>query len=324
MMLSVGQRSATETLAGIYQAFLSRRVWKQADLARELGIGTEALRRTLHELQEKGMPLEREDEPPQVYWSVRKDWFPGSVLFKSEEVPDLLRQLRRIPHGQGRARLLALVLERLPSHTAASAAPSVVLAREASPQEERYLEVVEDAANRRTTLHMRYLTAGRVDEGIRQASVHRVLLGPPARFAATCHRDGKLKTFRVDGVLDARLEPQEPFRAADDAVLDAYVKGSLDGFHEDGPVSVFSFLVRNPEARWVKKNLLEGMEFGPAPDGIRVTVITAALNRMARYVVALGAAATPETPALAREVAALAQGALEAIAAAGEQLRSRV
>jgi predicted DNA-binding transcriptional regulator YafY len=192
------------------------------------------------------MPLDREDEPPHVYWSVPKGWFPGSVLFKSEEIPELLRQLRRVPHGQGRARLLALVLERLPSPASTPASPTVVVTREASPQEDRYLEVVEDAANRRTTLHMRYLTAGRVDEGMRQASVHRVLLGPPARFAATCHRDGKLKTFRVDGILDARLEPQEPFRAADDEVLDAYVKGSLDGFHDSGPASVYAFVVRNP------------------------------------------------------------------------------
>jgi hypothetical protein len=82
--------------------------------------------------------------------------------------------------------------------------------------------------------------------------------------------------------------------------------------------------VRNPEARWVKKNLLAGMTFERAGDGIRVTVHTSALHRLARFVVGLGAAATPETPALAREVAALAQGALDAIASAGEQLRSRV
>src|SRR5579864_8922646 len=104
---AVGQRSATETLAGVYQAFLSRRTWSQSDLARELGVSSEVLRRVLHELQEKGMPLVREEDRPQVYWSVRKHWYPGSVVFKQEEVPELLRQLRRIPHGLGRARLLA-------------------------------------------------------------------------------------------------------------------------------------------------------------------------------------------------------------------------
>jgi predicted DNA-binding transcriptional regulator YafY len=326
----VGQRSTTETLAGIYQAFLTRRTWKQADLARELAVGAETIRRMLYELREKGMPLDREEDHPHVYWSVPRHWFPGSVLFKQEEVPELLRQLRRIPHGQGRSRLLALILERLPhahAHpsdaptTAASgAAPAsptpVIVVRDASPEEERYLAVIEDSASQRTALHMRYLTAGRVDEGSRHASVHRVLLGPPARFVATCHRSGTLKTFRVDGVLDARLDAAHPFRAADDASVDAYLKASLDGFHGEGPPREHSFVVRNPDARWVKKNLLEGMRAEGAGDGIRVTVHTASLDRLARYVVSLGGAATPESPELAREVTGLARGALAAAAGA--------
>lgn len=83
----MGQRGTTETVIGIYQAFLARRTWKQAELARELGVSTEAVRRVLLELLEKGMPLERQEDPPQVFWSVPKSWFPGSVLFKQDEVP---------------------------------------------------------------------------------------------------------------------------------------------------------------------------------------------------------------------------------------------
>jgi predicted DNA-binding transcriptional regulator YafY len=313
----VGQRSTTETLAGIYQAFLTRRTWKQADLARELAVGAETIRRMLHELQEKGMPLDREEDHPHVYWSVPKHWFPGSVLFKQEEVPELLRQLRRVPHGQGRSRLLSLVLDRFPHSPTPSPSP-VIVPREASPEEERHLSLIEDSASHRTALHMRYLTATRADDGSRHASVHRVLLGPPARFVATCHRTGTLKTFRVDGVLDARLDAAHPFRAADDASVDAYLGASLDGFHGGGPPRECSFLVRNPEARWVKKNLLEGMRAESAGDGIRVTVHTASLDRLARYVVSLGGAATPESPELAREVAGLARGALEAIERTGK------
>ncbi len=324
----MGQRSTTETLAGIYQAFLTRRTWKQADLARELAVGAETIRRMLHELQEKGMPLDREEDHPHVYWSVPRQWFPGSVFFKQEEVPELLRQLRRIPHGLGRSRLLTLVLERLPHPPGTPTIPPtafpIIVPREVSPEEERHLSAIEDSANHRTALHMRYLTAGRLDEGSRHASVHKVLLGPPARFVATCHRDGKLKTFRVDGVLDARLDPNQPFRAVDEPSVDAYVRASLDGFHGDGPPREHSFVVRNPEARWVKKNLLEGMRADSAAGGIRVTVNTASLDRLARYVVSLGGAATPETPELAREVAALARGALEAIEGMGEQPRSSV
>jgi hypothetical protein len=68
--------------------------------------------------------------------------------------------------------------------------------------------------------------------------------------------------------------------------------------------------VRNPDARWVKNNLPPGMKADPASDGVRVSVHTAALRRVAQFVVGLGASATPESPALAREVAVLARGAL--------------
>ncbi len=307
----MGQRSTTDTLAGIYQAFLAHRVWKQADLARELDIGTEAVRRVLLELQSKGMPLEREQEGGQVFWSVPRDWFPGGVAFKQEEVPELLRQLQRIPHGQGRKRLLDRVLERLPVGARVTGKP-VVVAREASAEEEKHLGVVEDSARRQVTLHMRYLTAGRVDEGSRSASVQRVLLGPPTRFVAICHRDGKLKTFRVDGILDARLDAAEAFRPAADDAVEKYVRASLDGFHDEGPAREVTFFVRNPDARWVKKNLLDGMKAESAGgDGIRVTANTAAVRQVARFVVGLGAAAVSESPELAREVETLARGAIE-------------
>ena|ERR1035438_6147053 len=48
-------------------------------------------------------------------------------MLEQEEVPELLRQLRRVPHGQGRARLLNLVLARFPS---APGEAAVVVTRE--------------------------------------------------------------------------------------------------------------------------------------------------------------------------------------------------
>ncbi len=86
----------------------------------------------------------------------------------------------------------------------------------------------------------------------------------------------------------------------------------MDGFHGEGAAQLLTFVVRNPDARWVKNNLLPGMKAEPIGDGIRVSVHTAALRRVAQFVVGLGASAAPESAALAREVAALARGALEA------------
>ena len=306
----MGQRSTTETLAGIYQAFLAKRTWRQPDLAREVGVGVEALRRVLFELMEKGMPLERdEEERSRVFWSVPADWFPEAVLFKQEEVPELLRQLRRVPQGPGRKRLLDLVLTRLPR---AKISDEAVVPAASKLEEEQFLDVVEQSASDRIALAMKYFTAGRGDVGDRHASVHRVLLGPPARLVATCHRTGTLKTFRVDSIVSARLDKEEPFRSADDAAVDAYLQRSVDGFHGEGTAQHLSFLVHNPDARWVKNNLPLGMKAEPVSEGIRVLVHTAALRRVAQFVVGLGASASPESPALAQEVAVLARGALEA------------
>ncbi len=122
------------------------------------------------------MPIERQEEHPHVFWSVPKGWFPESVLFKREEIPELLRQLRRVPHGPGRARLLALLVSRLPADASAAAAP--IFASEVSAQEEQYLGAVEDSASRKVALFMRYYTSSRGDVGDRHVSVHRVnLLG---------------------------------------------------------------------------------------------------------------------------------------------------
>jgi len=302
----------------VYQAFLQRRTWSQASLARELEVSVETLRRVLVELQSQGMPVHRDEDHPQVYWSVGKDWYPGSVLFKRDEVPELLRQLRRVPRGAGRRRMLDLVLDRLPGIEANS---PTVITHEPSPQEEQYLSVVEDSSAR-VSLWMKYYTASRGDVGERHASVHRVHAGPPTRFIATCHRSGTLKTFRVDGILWARLDPNEPFREASEADVDAYDKASLDGFNEGGSPRSFSFLVRNPEARWVKNNLLTGMRAETLTDGERITIETTAILRLARFVVALGGAAAPETPSLAAAVADLARGALASAGAAMQDTES--
>jgi hypothetical protein len=152
-------------------------------------------------------------------------------------------------------------------------------------------------------------------EEMRHASVHRVVLGPPARFVATCHRTGGLKWFRVENVSDAKLDAHEKFREADPKVVDAHLRASLDGFHEGGPPAKHVFFVSDPDARWVARNLMEAMQAEEVPGGIRVTVETSALTRLARFVVGLGAAAKPLTPGLEAEVTGLARGALEAIGA---------
>ena len=307
----MGQRSATETVAALIGAFLEQRTWKQADLARRLEMTTPAVKKRLDELT-PWLKLEREEDHPHVYWSVPKDWFPGGLLMKREEVPELLRLLARLPKSKARDRLLERIIARIPQ----DASQASVVAPDASPREEQHLGVIEDSARAGKPLRFRYFTASRGAEGQRHASVHRVFPGPPARFVATCHRSGGLKWFRVDNVGDAALDPHEPFRSATEKIVEAFLGESLDGFREEiAPTETVTFFVRDPEARWVARNLLQGMKADQERGGIRVTAVTKAVPVVARYVAQLGEAAEPETDSLTQKVEELAKGALRGVAA---------
>jgi predicted DNA-binding transcriptional regulator YafY len=310
--LPMGQRSATQTVAAVMVALMEKRTWTQAALARRAGLERpEALRNVLRELQESGVPLESEKEHPHVYWSVPKDWYPGGVLFVAEHVPELLRQLSRLPKSKARDKLLALVMEQLPGRGKTTPAAPIV-ARPSSENEEQYIPIIEDAAAKGVALWMRYLTAsrgGKVSE--RHASVHVVEIGPPARFIATCHKNGDLRWFRVESVLRARPDDSEVFRVVDPGALATFRAESLDGYKGPGPAVACSFFVREPESSWVVNNLLDGMRVETLHGGIRVSLETSAMVRLARYVVSLGDAAQPETEALASAVIELARGALE-------------
>jgi predicted DNA-binding transcriptional regulator YafY len=309
----MGQKSKTETVVAVLQALLQRRSWRQADLARHVDVAPAALRKHLVELQASGFPLEREDDHPHVWWSVPKGWFPGAVLFDSASVPELLRQLSRLPRSAARDRLIRRILEAAPRPSLRPPPLPVVLTPQSTESEESYLPLTEDSATRKVTLSFKYFTASRGAVEWRQASVQSVVIGPPARFIAVCHRDGALKWFRLDNVLGAHLDAGEPYRAAEPDRLAAMLAESVDGFHRGGAVAC-GFFVRAPESRWVERNLPVPMHVEVLPDGLRLTATIAGVLRLARFVVGLGAAARAETPELALLVGELARGALEGTA----------
>jgi hypothetical protein len=157
---------------------------------------------------------------------------------------------------------------------------------------------------------MHYSTASRRDDGTRHVSVHRVALAPSPRFLATCHDTDRLKWFRLAGVSNARLDPSVPFRPASAEAIAKIERETVGGFHEDGAPVACSFFVRQPEAAWVKRNLLNGMTHESTSGGIRVSIDTAAVQVVARFVVQLGEAARAETPELRAQVEGIAKGAL--------------
>jgi predicted DNA-binding transcriptional regulator YafY len=195
----MGQRSQSETVAAILKAFLDQRTWKQADLARRVGVQAATIKKQLEELRASGVPLESEKDHPHVFWSAPKSWYPGGVLFSGEQIAELFRQLSRLPKGKVRDQLIDTVRKFVPAHEA----PGAVVSPEVTAREEQFLPIIEDAATQKVALRFRYYSASRGSEDTRHASVHRVTPGPRASFLATCHRTGELKSFRVENVSEA-------------------------------------------------------------------------------------------------------------------------
>lgn len=314
-LLPVGQRSSTETLFSIVAAFIERRTWSQADLARRLSTRPETVRRHLTELQAAGLSIERQEEHPHVYWSVPRQWFPGALVFKADEAAELLRLIARAPRSALKSRVIKMVASRLSSlgdKHLTIVDSEVIQPAEISPDEEKWLGVLEDAAQQKVAVNMRYYSASRGHVRRRHASVHRVDVGPRPQFIATCHEAGELRRFRVDNVLDARLDRAEPFRATTAAALTRFDRESFGGFRDVGPVVDCAFFVRDPEASWVAKNLPDpNISHSVVSGGARFRVQTAGVVVLARFVAGLGEVAKPETPELAQEVAAIARAALK-------------
>jgi predicted DNA-binding transcriptional regulator YafY len=262
-------------------------------------------------MQRAGFGFEAQPDHPHVYWSVPKGWLPGAVALASDEAAEVLRQLARLPRTKAREKVIHAILRRLRPESDLDEPP--IVAAQPSPEEEKSLPVVEDAATGRTVLFMRYYTSSRGHVSQRYASVQRVLIGPPARFIAYCHASKTLRWFRVGNVESASLAADREFVQVSKAEVDQFEKSSMDGYHDAAPPTLETFFVRDPEARWVQNNLLGGMTASQVDGGIRVEAETSALGRLARYVVGLGAAARAETPALVKAVSELAKGALEAI-----------
>ncbi len=295
-----------EALAAVYQAFFDQKTWIQADLAREVSISVERLRELLNTLEAQGWPFEKQNEPPHVYWSLPRDWFPEGVIIRAGDVPDLLRLFARMPRTGARDRIVG----RITRGAKAEASTPVWLVPQVDPKEESHLPIVEDSARRGEVLHMHYYSVRRGVCDWRDVSVQRLQVGEVARFCAICHREDELRWWRVDRILDARLAGAGGFRTAEPAALENFIEKTVNGFFASGEEIESRFFVRDPEARWVRQNLPRALAVETSGDGIRVRAKTAALLPIARIVVGLGAAARAETPELRGIVAELARGAL--------------
>lgn len=307
----VGSRSANETAVRIFQAFLRKGTWSQAALAREVGIQPPQLKRLLEGMERDSvLPLERDEEHPHVNWSVPEGWFPGGVFYQGTEVETLLRLLARSPKSKERDRLIAIANQCLDGRRDLGVMlTEVVRTTQPSASETANQVWVERSAVEKKPLHARYYST-RGNEGWRHISVQRVTPGPPVRFIGVCHRSKELRWFRVENVLEGSLDGKVTYLAAPAQKVEEMLGASLDGFFETGPTREHVFFVDDPDARWVGKNLLEGMRAEPVRGGLRVRISTAALPIVARFVAGLGSSAKAETEELKAAVVALAEGAI--------------
>ena len=316
----MGQRGAHETLYAIIGAFVQRKRWSQAELGRAVGpVSSAVVRKHLVKMKEDGFPLTEEKQHPHIVWRMAPDWFPGLIQFNADELPDLLRVIARSTRSAARDRVLKIVYKRLPVKSAAPSFTAAVHAPQISSDEDQWVNLFEDAAERKVAVRMHYSSASRREDADRDVSPHRVETGDKPRFLATCHNSGALKWFRIARVSNARLDPAVVYRDAPPEKIAAVLKDTIGGFHSQGAPVRCIFFVRQPQAAWVKGSLLPGMTYESVDDGIRVTIETAVVFKVAQYVVQLGAAARPETPELAAEVHAIARGAIE-----GARLSSHV
>jgi predicted DNA-binding transcriptional regulator YafY len=305
IMPRVGRRSASASVVAVLVAFLEQRTWSQSDLARHISISVPAVRRVLEELRAAGVPLERDEDHPHVYWNIARDWVPGGVALEGRDVRAAVRLLSRLPKSSPRERLLARLLKVIPD------TPRIPEMSREQPKE-AVLEAIEDAAAQRVPLRFDYHSASTGEHALRVASVHQVDYGPPARFFATCHRDGVLKTFRLDGVTAVYPPNSEVFRERDDDEVARVAREAIDGFIADGPLVTCRFRVDAAIAQWVRRNLPTGtIHISQLKDGgILAETRTRSVAVLARFVVGLGNLAHAETPELADAVYSLARGAL--------------
>jgi predicted DNA-binding transcriptional regulator YafY len=285
----MGRRSATETVAKIFVAFLRKPVHSQADLQRHCGVGPKAVRAALLSLQEAGVPLEHEKDWPHVYWSLPREWKPGRAEDLGLPEHDLLaRLIARLPRAADREKALSRLWTALPG----------AKNEELLGVSDELLETLERSIVTTVPVRVGYFSASRGAQSVRVLSVQRISYGPPIRFAAQCHASSSLKWFRADRCTSPTLLPTETYQQVAPTEVERFVRESLDGFHGDLPPTRCTVVLRDPEARWASRSLPGGARavVQPIDGGARLEIQTTALDVLARFLVGLGAACVSVAP----------------------------
>lgn len=307
----MGTRSHYESVTRVVQAFVARSTWTQAELARQIGVESRAVKRLLASLAASGMPLERDEDHPHVFWSVPKKWFPGGVFFDEEDWEVLVHVVLLIKDERRRTKLMGRLLSGRNLVDGAERLTLGVVGTVLTSEEQETVLLVERSFLEDRPLHIRYFSGSSGQLRDRLISPQRLVTEPRSRLAAYCHENNELRWFRIDNIERAGIEPNTKRHAVDQYKVDSFVASSVDGF-QDGSEVELAFVVDGPATNWVRGNLLPGMRV-ESQSGKKLRVVAnGGAVVVARFVAGLGGAAVAEGAALRQLVRDTAQKSIKA------------
>lgn len=315
----MGSKSTTETPLRLLAALLEKRTWAQAELARHVEVQPQTARRCLEELVAGGVPLEREDDHPHVYWSVPKSWLPDGVNLPREHFVDLLRRLARATTQGEQDPLLKHLLDAAPSLRDLVTRIQDAHMTGDAPLSRSVLVPLEDAWDSHAVI-LSYRKSKGAGVEARQCS--------PARFVdryqhllARCHQSGKAQRFRLDRILHVSPAVGVPYLPLDDAEINEALAGAVDGFRAPGPlVSVrFRLMGDAKQVGWMLEALPEDLIVEGIPSGYLVYGETGALGKLAAKLVGYGAVVRYDDEGLREAARAVVEGAGVALGAGGQE-----
>ncbi len=300
----MGRRSKTESIARVLCALLDQRTWRQAELARHVGVSSSTVGAILRDLRSGGIPLECESEHPHNYWSVPKSWFPNAVVIEGKDAAELIRLLLRLEQSSARDEFVRTLM----TSAGVQAKPSVSVGP--TPVDDSVLRALEDAIGGERAVEIRY--AGGESRSWRHITPAHIELRPRPRMIAYCHDSCAAKWYRLEKVERVQSSKRAAVLLSPGEIA-AFKRDSVDGYRDPSHDGELTFEVVGSDAAWVQSNLPSGVRFKKVSDGILVSASAAGREPLARLAVGLGASVRSMSPALAERVAALARGALEQI-----------
>jgi biotin operon repressor len=313
----VGSKSKTETPLRLLAALLEQRTWSQAELARRVEVHPQTVRQCMQELMDAGVPLERDDDHPHVYWSVPQSWLPEGVHLPRVHFVDLLRRLARGAAPAERDPLLKHLVDAAPSLGEMVARIQEAHVPSDVPLSSALLATLEDAwESHAVILSYRKVRGGPVEA--RHCS--------PARFVdqyqhllARCHQSGKAQRFRLDRILGVSAAVGVEYAPLNDTEIAEALTGAVDGFRAPGPlVSVrFRLVGAEKEVGWMVEQLPEDLEVEKVASGYLVHGETGALGKLAAKLVTYGAVVRYDDEGLREAARAVVEGAGMALGMAG-------